>query len=100
VPDTIRYTVYGSYADIKCRVSCYRSSHFRTPALGLLATNKFSCSDLSILAVKNRKAIFIEVKRDKGRMSPEQHDFARNVVLAGGEYHVARSIDDVQRLGL
>jgi hypothetical protein len=33
-------------------------------------------------------------------MSPEQHDFARNVVLAGGEYHLARSIDDVQRLGL
>jgi hypothetical protein len=54
---------------MKSRVSSDRSSHLRTPVLGLLAL-------------------------------PEQHDFARNVVLAGGEYHVARSIDDVQRLGL
>jgi hypothetical protein len=28
--------------------------------------------------------------------SPEQHDFARNVVLAGSKCHVARSIDDVK----
>jgi hypothetical protein len=34
------------------------------------------------------------------RMSPEQHEFARAVIAAGGEYHVARSIDDVQKLGL
>ena len=53
-----------------------------------------------ILAAKSGKAIFSEVKRDKARMSPEQHEFARGVIAAGGEYHVARSIDDVQEFGL
>jgi hypothetical protein len=53
-----------------------------------------------ILVVKNGKAIFIEVRREKGKMSPEQHEFGRNVVLAGGDYHIVRSIDDVQRIGL
>jgi hypothetical protein len=43
------------------------------------------------------KSIMI-AQLDKGRMSPERHEFARNVVLAGGEYHVARSIDDVQHM--
>lgn len=53
-----------------------------------------------ILAVKDGKAIFIEVKSDKGSMSPEQHEFARRAVIAGADYHVARSIDDVEKLGL
>jgi hypothetical protein len=38
--------------------------------------------------------------RDKGRMSDDQHEFGRSVVLAGWEYHVARSIGDVQKIGL
>jgi hypothetical protein len=46
------------------------------------------------------QAVFIEVKKDKGAMSPDQHEFARAAVLAGAEYHIARSIDDMQKIGL
>jgi hypothetical protein len=40
------------------------------------------------------------VNAEKGSLSAEQHKFSRNVVIAGGEYIIARSIDDVQRAGL
>ena len=33
-------------------------------------------------------------------MSLEQHEFGRDVVFPGGEYHVCRSIDDVKAIGL
>jgi len=53
-----------------------------------------------IWAVKDGKIYFIEVKRPDGRMSPEQHEFMRNAVIAGAEYVLAKSVDDVQRAGL
>lgn len=53
-----------------------------------------------ILAVKNGQAYFIEVKKDGGRISPEQHEFCRTSIIAGAEYIIAKSIDDVQRIGL
>jgi hypothetical protein len=53
-----------------------------------------------IIAVKNGKAYFIEVKREDGKLSAEQIEFGKDVILAGAEYVVARSIEDVQRLGL
>jgi hypothetical protein len=40
------------------------------------------------------------VKREGGKQSPDQKEFERLCVAAGGEYHVVRSIDDVQALGL
>lgn len=45
------------------------------------------------------EVIWLEVK-DKGKQSPEQKEFARGVEEVGAEYHVVRSIDDVQELGL
>jgi hypothetical protein len=53
-----------------------------------------------ILAAKRGLAFFIEVKSETGRLSPDQQEFARGVVLAGATYFVARSIDDVQKHGL
>jgi hypothetical protein len=53
-----------------------------------------------IWAVKNGKIYFIEVKRPDGRMSPEQHEFMRGAVLAGAEYVLAKSIEDIQKAGL
>jgi hypothetical protein len=53
-----------------------------------------------ILAVKGGRAIFIEVKTKDGKLSDEQHEFGRDVVLAGSEYIVARGIEDVERAGL
>ena len=41
-----------------------------------------------------------EVKQEKGRLSPEQAEFGPQLFHAGAEYHVVRSIDDVQAIGL
>lgn len=53
-----------------------------------------------ILAVKDGKAIFLEVKSETGRPSKDQLDFGRDAMAAGAEYRVVRSIDDVQAAGL
>lgn len=53
-----------------------------------------------IIAIKAGTFYGIEVKTPVGRLSPEQHQFGRDLILAGGQYVVARSIEDVQRVGL
>ena len=53
-----------------------------------------------IMLIKNGCFVGLEVKTDKGRLSPEQKDFARRVQEEGGEYYTVRSIDDVKALGL
>jgi hypothetical protein len=45
-------------------------------------------------------APFLEVKTDKGKPSPDQLEFGRLVAAANARYHVVRSIDDVEALGL
>jgi hypothetical protein len=52
------------------------------------------------LVVKDGRAIFLEGKREDGKLSPEQKDFGSDAILAGATYHVVRSIDDVQHTGL
>ena len=47
-----------------------------------------------------RSDVFLEVKQEKGRISPEQHEFGRKVILSKRDYHIVRSIDDVQKFGL
>jgi hypothetical protein len=42
----------------------------------------------------------LEVKDENGRAANEQVDFGRSMIAAGADYHVVRSIDDVQRAGL
>ena len=53
-----------------------------------------------IIVIKDGDFIGLEVKRETGRLSSEQVDFAQRCKSAGGTYHVVRSIDDVQRMGL
>jgi hypothetical protein len=53
-----------------------------------------------IIVVKAGKFIGLEVKTPDGRLSDDQHEFCRRLTLAGGDYHVARSVDDVIKLGL
>lgn len=53
-----------------------------------------------IIVIKAGRFIGIEVKTDEGRLSPDQVEFGRECVRNGGEYVVARSIDDIQRAGI
>ncbi len=52
-----------------------------------------------ILAVdKTGRLIAIEVKTKTGRLSPDQFFFADRLTSRGGEYHVVRSLADIQEL--
>src|SRR5438128_1815020 len=53
-----------------------------------------------ICLISEGKFYGIEVKSQVGRLSPEQVDLGRDIILNGGMYVVARSIDDVQAAGL
>jgi hypothetical protein len=53
-----------------------------------------------ILAVHGAKFYAIEVKTKTGKLTPDQAIFGRDVQRAGGEFVVARSIDDVIKAGL
>lgn len=45
-------------------------------------------------------ALFVEVKSQVGRQSPEQRNFEALVLENGGRYIVARSIDDLREIGI
>jgi hypothetical protein len=53
-----------------------------------------------ICVIKNGQFIGIEVKTEKGRLSPEQTALGKEVEENGGKYIVARTLDDVIRAGL
>lgn len=53
-----------------------------------------------IVCVKDGRYVGIEVKTDKGALSEHQHEFGRSLMLAGGDYLIARSVDDVIKFGL
>jgi hypothetical protein len=53
-----------------------------------------------IIAIKAGTFYGIEVKTPTGRLSEDQHQFGKDLILAGGQYVVAKSIEDVQRVGL
>jgi hypothetical protein len=53
-----------------------------------------------VLAIKSGRAIFIEVKREGGEPNKEQLEFGKDAMLAGADFIIARSIDDLQRHGL
>ena len=50
-------------------------------------------SDLQ--AVKGGRVLWIEVKTPRGRLSQHQKRFREEILAAGGEYVVARSLEDV-----
>lgn len=45
--------------------------------------------------LKDGRGFWIEVKTQRGKLSPKQKKFIENINLAGGIAFVARSIDDV-----
>jgi hypothetical protein len=53
-----------------------------------------------IILIKEGKAIFLEVKTKKGVLSDVQIEFSKRAILAGAEYFVVRSIEDVIQIGL
>ena len=60
----------------------------------------FSMKGVSdIIALKDSRAHFIEVKAAKGVLSPDQRRFDELVSANGALYHVVRSVDDLIAAG-
>ena len=53
-----------------------------------------------IIIIKQGQFVGLEMKRPGTYQSPEQKAFERELMDVGGQYAAARSIDDVQALGL
>ena len=53
-----------------------------------------------IILILKGNFVGLEVKPPGKYQSPEQKEFERNCLAAGGEYHVVRSIEDLQAIGL
>lgn len=65
-------------------------------AMRLKATGlKAGVADLVVLD-KDGRAIFLEVKTQKGRLSPKQLDFKNLCEFLGYPYYVVRSVEDVK----
>lgn len=59
-----------------------------------LGSHKGFCD---LIAIKGGKVLFIEVKTMRGKQSPYQEQFQREIEQAGGTYILARSVEDVER---
>lgn len=53
-----------------------------------------------IFVVKDGSIIGLEVKSKIGKQNDNQKEFQKGFELAGGKYHVVRSLDDVMAIGL
>lgn len=49
-----------------------------------------------LVLVHDGRTFFLELKSEKGRVSPEQHRFGEDARIAGAGWAVVRSIDDVR----
>ena len=51
-----------------------------------------------LVAVKNGRVVHVEIKKPGGRQSERQKEFQRRLEAAGGEYVLAKRIEDVEHL--
>ena len=51
-----------------------------------------------IIAIKNNRVLFLEVKRPGGKLSEYQKQFQLDIEGQGGEYYVIKSLDDLIKI--
>jgi len=51
-----------------------------------------------IIAIKNNRVLFLEIKRPGGRQSNYQKQFQANIEEHGGEYYLVKSLDDLVKI--
>ena len=56
--------------------------------------------DIILIKMESGRFVGLEAKTSTGRLSADQEEFRCRAEACGAEYHVVRSIDDVQKLGL
>ncbi len=53
-----------------------------------------------LIAIKNGRVVFIELKTARGRQGEKQKEFQADIEAAGGEYLIVRNIEDLQEVGM
>ena len=53
-----------------------------------------------LIAVKDGRVLFIELKTARGRQSQHQKKFQSDLEAAGGEYVLCRGVEDLQERGI
>ena len=48
-----------------------------------------------IIAIKNNRVLFLEIKRPGGKQSEHQRKFQLNIEGQGGEYYIVESLEDL-----
>ena len=51
-----------------------------------------------IIAIKNNRVLFLEIKRPSGKQSEHQKVFQENIEGQGGEYYIVKSLDDLIKI--
>ena len=51
-----------------------------------------------IIAIKNNRVLFLEIKRPKGKQSEHQKNFQAEIEGQGGEYYVVKSLEDLIKI--
>lgn len=51
-----------------------------------------------LVAVKNGRVVHVEIKKPGGRQSEKQKEFQRRLESAGGEYVLAKGIEEIEHL--
>jgi len=51
-----------------------------------------------IIAIKNNRVLFLEIKRPGGRQSDYQKQFQADIEEHGGEYYLVKSLDDLVKI--
>jgi hypothetical protein len=69
------------------------SGCIRTVNGGYFKTGKKGCQDITVL--KDGRYIALEVKKAKTYQSDSQKEVEGRILTCGGEYYVARNVDDV-----
>ena len=72
------------------------SGAMKTESGRFFKTGKAGCAD--IVACHNGKFYGLEVKTDTGRQSEAQKRAEDEIIRAGGEYHIVRSISDIKKV--
>jgi hypothetical protein len=106
VKETDVHSAIGDYLALR-KVFFHRQNHIAVRFIDSAGSRQFrrlpkhTPSGIpDILAIKDGRAIFLEVKAEKGKQSDAQKEFERNAVTAGAQYAIVRSIEDVQAIGL
>ena len=53
-----------------------------------------------LIAAKDGRVIFVELKTARGRQSEHQRQFEMDLTAAGGEYLLCRGVEDLMREGI